>query len=123
MQRRAFHYDREKTEVMKRILGAGSNCIDVGAYRGEVLEELLRLAPRDHHFAFEPLPENHAYLTRRFESVTVLDIALSDHAGIATFQFIRSRPARSGLLRVEYPEEEDIEELVVRADTLDNVIP
>lgn len=123
IQPQAFRYDRQKTEVMRRVLTADSNCIDVGAYRGEVLKEMLRFAPRGRHFAFEPLPENHAFLLRRFEGVTVLDVALTDFTGTSTFQFIRSRPARSGLRRVEYPEEEEIRELTVRTGTLDLLIP
>lgn len=37
---------------MRRMLGADSNCMDVGANEGL----MLRYAPRGIHHAFEPLP-------------------------------------------------------------------
>ena len=34
-----------------------SNCLDVGAHRGLILEHFPRLAPFGRHIAYEPLPE------------------------------------------------------------------
>jgi FkbM family methyltransferase len=123
MQPRAYRYDRQKTAVMQRVLRFDSNCIDVGAYRGEVLREIVALAPRGHHFAFEPIPENVSHLRQRFDSVTIHEVALSDAPGTSVFQHVRSRPARSGLRLVDYPEAEEVDELTVRTETLDNIIP
>jgi len=38
-------YDRETRKVMSRVLNKDSNCIDVGAYRGEIVRDMLKLAP------------------------------------------------------------------------------
>ena len=43
--------------VMTSILRRDSCCIDVGANEGEMLQEMLRLAPQGRHLAFEPLPD------------------------------------------------------------------
>ena len=60
-QDKGTQYDRETRKVMRKALTATSNCIDVGAYRGEILREMLAVCPRGTIFAIEPIPENHAY--------------------------------------------------------------
>jgi hypothetical protein len=42
----AARYDRQLGAVIRRVLRADSNSVDVGAHRGAVLRELLRRAPR-----------------------------------------------------------------------------
>jgi len=49
-------YDIQTLEIMKRVLREDSNCVDVGCHQGSILREMLRLAPKGTHFAFEPLP-------------------------------------------------------------------
>jgi FkbM family methyltransferase len=116
-------YDRQMFQIMQHVLKKQSNCIDVGSYRGEVLRNIIKLAPQGVHFAFEPILINYQYLVRKFSSVTLFNIALSDFTGKANFQYVVSRPARSGLRKVEYPDEnEKINEIIVDIDTLDNVI-
>lgn len=117
-------YDRELDELMRRVLRRDCNCVDVGCYRGEVLRQILKLAPGGTHFAFEPVRENHAYLARQFPSARIFNIALSDCSGQANFQHVIDRPARSGLLKVEYPDRnQEVREISVTVDTLDAVIP
>ena len=45
----------EEYRVMKQVLLADSNCIDVGANDGQMLGEMMRLAPDGSHYAFEPI--------------------------------------------------------------------
>src|SRR6201999_3450082 len=73
----AARYDRLATEIMRRVLRPESSCIDVGAYRGQILREMQRLAPRARHVAYEPVPENYEWLVAHFPDVTIHRCALS----------------------------------------------
>lgn len=117
-------YDQQTFKLMKQVLSADSSCIDVGAYRGEIVQQMIKYAPKGQHFAFEPVPENYEYVNRRFNSVTTFNMALSDKPSTATFQHVVGRPARSGLREVEYPDKNQrIEKFEVVVETLDRVIP
>jgi len=116
-------YDRELIEVLRRSLRKDSNCIDVGCYRGDILRQMIKLAPQGSHLAFEPVPENFQYLTRAFPGARVLNLALSDKVGEATFNVVVGRTARSGLRKVEYPDpKQEVRQVQVHVDTLDNVV-
>ena len=115
--------DRLALRVMQRALRDDSNCIDVGAHRGAMLQAIHHLAPRGRHFAIEPLPEFADRLRKRYRSVTVISCALSDHSGETTFQYVRSNPAYSGIRRRQYPGDEDVVEIRVPLRTLDELIP
>ena len=104
-------------------LSADANCIDVGAHRGDVLRDMLRLAPQGRHIAYEPIPELAAGLAREFPGVDVRNAALSDSAGETSFVHVRSNPAYSGFREREYPGEEQLEHLTVRTERLDDVLP
>ncbi|HET6510469.1 MAG TPA: FkbM family methyltransferase [Baekduia sp.] len=104
--RRAFEpasrtQDRRDHESLATIFAAAlapdSNCVDVGAHGGDVLDDLLRIAPHGRHLAFEPLPDLAAALQRRLPSVDVRAVALSDTTGTATFAHVLDRPGWSGL--------------------------
>lgn len=104
-------------------LEPGSDCVDVGAHTGAVLEHMLRLAPMGRHLAFEPLPAMAASLRARFPAVDIREVALSDRSGRATFTHVRTRPAYSGFRRRSYPGAEEVEEIEVRTATLDECLP
>jgi FkbM family methyltransferase len=92
--------------VMAAVLRADSCCIDVGANRGAVLREMLRLAPGGRHVAFEPLADHAVHLASEFPSVDVRNVALADRTGRAQFM----RRAESALSSLEtVPESEDPE--------------
>jgi FkbM family methyltransferase len=94
---RNLRYDRETVEVMQRVLGAESSCIDVGAHDGEILQHMVRLAPLGRHIAFEPIPALAATLHAAFPQVTVYEAACSDSPGSAEFVLVANAPAYSGL--------------------------
>lgn len=71
--------------VMTAVLRQDASCVDVGANEGELLQEMLRLAPDGRHLAFEPLPDYAEELAARFPSVDVRNIALADRNGEAQF--------------------------------------
>ena len=49
-------YDRQTVEVMQRCLQPDSVGVDVGAHGGDLLKEMVALAPHGTHYAFEPIP-------------------------------------------------------------------
>jgi FkbM family methyltransferase len=119
-------YDELTVSVMRRVLGAESNGVDVGAHRGTMLRHLITSAPRGRHFAFEPLPTFAAGLRRRFRGVDVREVALSDAPGVAVFHHVVTNPSYSGLSRRRYPnegEEASVREISVRTARLDDEIP
>jgi FkbM family methyltransferase len=119
------NYDRHTVAVMERVLGQASNCIDIGASRGQLLEHMVRLAPCGTHLAFEPLPRFCEALAKRFPAVRVNRLALSDSAAASTpFQYVVTNPAYSGLRRRRYDRaHERVEEIVVRTARLDDLVP
>lgn len=117
-------YDKQTFTTMRKMLKENSNCIDVGAYRGEILAQIKKISPKGKHFAFEPVPENFKYLRTKFPGVKVYNLALGSKKGWTIFNHVVGRAARSGLVRVEYPDkDQEIKEIRIRLDTLDNVIP
>jgi FkbM family methyltransferase len=66
---------------MERELREDADCLDVGAHAGSVLREIVRLAPRGRHVAWEPLPGLAAGLRADFPGVAVREAALADQAG------------------------------------------
>jgi len=121
---RAETYDSQTFEVMGRVLSTDSIAVDVGAYEGTILAEIVRLAPRGRHFAFEPIPGLAADLRRRFPSVHVCERALTNSVGSAAFELVVDAPAYSGLRRREYDvPDPTVQRIVVDTDTLDDVIP
>jgi len=117
-------YDRQTTRVMKDALRETSNCIDIGCHKGEVLEEMLALAPKGRHFGFEPIPHYFTELGKKFPAnCEFYQVALSDSVGEIQFNYVKTNPAFSGIKQREYPKEEQIELLTVKTDLLDNIIP
>jgi len=117
-------YDRQAAAAMERVLGSRSNCIDIGSHNGEFLKVFLRLAPEGRHFAFEPIPQLAQTLKANFPSVEVLDIALADRPGEATFYVLPDAPALSGLSRRDFVRPHEArKEIKVRTESLDAAIP
>jgi FkbM family methyltransferase len=121
--------DVEDFANMRRALGFSlapdDNCIDVGAHRGAVLAEMLRVAPRGHHIAFEPLPHLSRMLRDTFPQVQVRESALSNQPGEADFAFVHgTAEGWSGLLYRPLPtgEEPVVEQIKVRLEVMDEVL-
>ncbi len=115
--------ERSLRALLAAHLSADSNGVDVGAYRGRVLAELVRAAPRGRHIAYEPLPHLHARLVKRFPSVDVRLAALSNVTGDSPFTYVADLPAYSGLKRRSYPRQVATRTMMVRTDTLDRSLP
>ena len=120
-------YDIQTIEVMKRVLKNDSNCIDIGCHKGSILSEILSFASQGTHFAFEPLPEMHQGLLESFgniQGLRIYDCALSDVTGASSFQHVVTNPGYSGLRKRRYDRpHEQIQEITVKTELLDNLIP
>ena len=120
-------YNRQTLAVMERTLRDDSCCIDVGCHQGVFLKEMLRLSPNGTHFAMEPIPDLYKELIQSFgeqPNVHVYDVALSEKKGTSSFQHVVSNPGYSGLKQRRYDRpNEEIQEIEVKTDLLDNLIP
>jgi FkbM family methyltransferase len=121
---RNANYDRQTVEVMFQVLHRNSNCVDVGAHCGDILQHMINISPRGRHFAFEPLPHFSQNLSKRFPRAIVHQAAVSDRSGESEFQFVENDPGYSGLRRRIYDRPDPkITTIRVRMVTLDEIIP
>jgi FkbM family methyltransferase len=98
--------------------------VDVGAYRGTILNKMATIATEGNVYAFEPVPINYLYLKKRFPTAIIYDLALFDTKSTHEFYYATGRPARSSLFRRDYPDKnEKIKKFIVRTEKLDNIIP
>jgi FkbM family methyltransferase len=123
----SYRYARDEgqhlRELLKSVLKEDSNCIDIGAFRGRVLTEIMRVAPRGRHIAYEPLPHLYKYLVERFPSVDIRQAAVSNVSGETSFTYVKNVAGRSGFREISYPKQPQIETLTVRTETLDSSLP
>ncbi len=122
-----YRYDRAESWHLRRLLEStlkeDSQCIDIGAFRGRVLAEIVRVAPRGKHIAYEPIPHLHRYLVERYPSVDVRLAAVSNEEGESSFAYVKNVPGRSGFRRRSFGTQQNIETLTVRVETLDTNLP
>jgi FkbM family methyltransferase len=124
IEARNANYDRQTVEVMFRVLRRNLNGVDVGSHVGDVLGEMVNIAPRGRHYAFEPLPHLAQGLREKFPKVIVHQAAVSDKSGESEFLFVENDPAYSGLRRRIYQTlDPKITRIRVRVVTLDEIIP
>ncbi len=117
--------DRLTKEVFKRLLNPTSNCIDIGAHKGEVLDLFIKYAPEGRHWAFEPLPNyNHDLIGKYGDNIEIRKEALSDSNGVSEFQFVKELPAYSGLRKRSYPKvKTKVSTIEVSTTRLDTILP
>jgi FkbM family methyltransferase len=108
--------------LMERELHEDSDCLDVGAHAGSVLREIVRLAPRGRHVAWEPLPAFAAGLRLEFPGVEVREAALADAAGERELTHVIDDPGWSGLAARPTPGGGPTETLAVRCERLDDAL-
>lgn len=121
-RRRNRRDDEHLALLLAFALPADANCIDVGANVGDVLADIVRVAPEGRHIAYEPLPELAAELGRRFPDVDVRNAALSDRRGEVEFFRVTASPSQSGF-RTEPGADARAERLSVAIEPLDEALP
>lgn len=126
LRSRATRRDRRDMRNLRLLLALAlpedACCIDVGANVGAVLRDIVRVAPRGRHIAYEPLPDLAQVLAREFPGVEVRNAALSDRVGEATFHRVTARDTRSSLSPLDHREDE-LERITVRVEDLDSALP
>src|SRR5712664_399420 len=105
--------------LLRSVLRGDSNCVDIGAYRGRFLGELIQVAPRGKHIAYEPIPYFHKFVSERYPAVEVRHAAVSNVLGETTFHYNKHTPAESGLRERGHAGKQEIEKLTVRTEMLD----
>lgn len=121
-----MEYDAQTKLIIKKICKPGSNCIDIGCHKGEIMDLFLQSAPEGKHIGFEPIPDMFRALELKYKNTNcrVSPVALSNEKGSTTFQFVKSNPAYSGLQKRAYKNKDEvIEEIKVETDLLDHIIP
>lgn len=120
-------YDRQTKAVIQKVCKADSTCVDVGCHKGEVLDVMLQAAPQGQHYGFEPIPFMFQALKAKYQgqqNCEILDVALSNQTGEATFNYVVSNPSYSGLRKRKYDREgEEDTTITVRTAKLDEVLP
>ncbi len=119
--RQALREEIAVAAVLASALRADGTYVDVGANRGQVLREAVRVAPGARHVAFEPIPGVLAELAREFPTVDCRQLAIGAEPGVAEFCHFRSLEGWSGLRRSpEISDEQgDPEMITVNVSTLD----
>jgi FkbM family methyltransferase len=116
--------DNEKMKLLYAyILRKNSNCIDIGAHFGTYLKLFNFLAPFGRHIAFEPIPNLATYLLENFKQNIVHNVALGNSSGQASFFVVKGLESWSGLRKTSYPGKYSTEQINVRLEKLDNIVP
>jgi FkbM family methyltransferase len=122
--RQALREEIAIAAILASSLRSDSTYVDVGANRGQILREAVRLAPAGRHLAFEPIPSLAAGLARSFADVECRQLALGAEAQVAKFCHFRRLDGWSGLRRSPQISDErgDPEFITVNVSTLDSEI-
>ena len=117
-------YDRLTNKIISKVLSENSNTIDVGAHKGEIIDEILKTAEKGKVEASEAIPSFALALRAKFSEdtrVVINETALSDAVGTTTFNYVKNAPAYSGMKQRTYAvENPDIEKLTVKMSRLDD---
>ncbi len=117
-------YDLQTFHIIKQIVNPGSNTVDVGAHKGDILIKMTDAAPDGQHFAFEPIPGLYEYLKKRFKNrATIFPFALGERNGTVPFNYVTTNPAYSGFLKRKYDRPEEDKTIQVEVRKLDEIIP
>jgi FkbM family methyltransferase len=119
-------YDSYTLKILAKILKPGSNCVDIGCHKGEILDTILKYSPGGRHYAFEPIPYLYDWLKTRYKSqnISFYSVALFDTKGKTSFHHVVNAPAYSGIRKRKYASDDvEIAEMTVDTDLLDNIIP
>jgi len=121
---KSHRYDDELRQVIEHQVVRGRIGFDVGANRGEILAHMVAVAPQARHVAVEPVPELAAALQARYPRVLVINGALSNMPGRASFRVVRNSLEESSLrpttTHVLHPNVELIQVSVSRLDDLES---
>jgi FkbM family methyltransferase len=107
--------------ILASALRANAIYVDVGANRGQILSEAVRVFPQGRYIAFEPIPALAAEVRRAFPQVDCREMALGARPHVAEFCHFRTMDGWSGLRRSPLISDErgEPEYITVKVSTLD----
>lgn len=108
--------------LLPRMCRPGAGFLDVGAHIGSVSAAARHYDPSLKIVAVEAAPDKAADLARRLKGVEILNYAVSDKAGEATFYVNKRLPGYSSLLKPERMTN-NIVPIQVRVRRLDDILP
>jgi FkbM family methyltransferase len=119
------NYEHILSNTYGKIIKPGQVVFDIGAHAALHLKHFVDLTGGTGFVvAFEPLPAMARGLVENFgnlPNVDIRQIALSDHTGLAEFNFVENAAEMSGLREREYfIDSPQITKIEVKLDTLDN---
>jgi len=119
-----IEYDILTDKILRHVLNDRSNCIDIGAHKGEILDLFLKYSPNGKHNAFEPIPYLYENLRNQYGSkVSVYPFALSTFHGVTEFNLVLDDPAYSGIKQRQYKTTSvKIDKIKVEVRTLDELM-
>jgi FkbM family methyltransferase len=119
-----IRYDRLTFKIINKHLKKDAVCIDIGCHLGEILEVIIKKAPHDNHYAFEPLPKFYQKIKNKYKA-NIYPYALSDKTGEVEFNYVENSPEYSGINKRNYLglKNPKISLIKVKLEKLDNIIP
>lgn len=118
--------DRLTYRIIRGHLKPGSDGIDVGCHKGEVLEWFLKFAPQGKHIGVEPIPQLFERLKAQFAGTdcTFYNCALAAETGETEFVYVPEAPAYSGLRERDYDGKHvHPQRIPVHMRRLDDIVP
>lgn len=120
-------YDIQTKKILKTAIPKNANCVDIGCFKGEILDLMLHYAPDGHHIGVEPIPEFFNALREKYKNTDnckVVNYAASNTQSTSSFNYVVSNPSYSGLIKRDYDKanEEDTS-IEVKTELLDHLIP
>lgn len=119
---RAMRDKQAIADLLDTTLNNGSNCLDIGAHKGEFLHYFQQGAPEGSHSAIEALPHLADALSANFPDVTVHRCAVADRTGVAEFFQVVDAEAWSGLRPQPHPDNAQPVSIEVQVRRLDDLM-
>jgi FkbM family methyltransferase len=118
---RLLREDAAIAQMLRKLVGPDTNCVDCGCHLGSVMSEFHRLAPRGKHVGVEAIPHKAAWLRARFPRATIHQCAVGERTGEVTFHLDEEASARSSMHKNEGLGSR-VTPLVVPLRTLDDLL-
>jgi FkbM family methyltransferase len=117
-----FLEEERLPQILRQVLTDTSNVIDVGCHIGSFLSLATKLSKKGHHVAIEASPYKAKWLERKFPSVNIRQVAISDYVGIATFEEDVANPGFSRLEGLPRASDLLVHKYTVNVTTLDSLL-
>ena len=110
-------------EAIKNLTHQNSNCVDVGASKGDVLDFFINHCKYGHHVAIEVIPIYSQFLSffYRKKNVAIFNLAVSNCNKQETLYLTENSPGNSGITQVNKVNSK-CKKISVTSDLLDSIL-